>query len=168
MIVLRAPMSTDVRAMAEAWYRAERRSLDEGYPGGYPREWFWMDSVEQAEEQWTRGFLDAQPSVHTWVAERSGIAVGFAQAGPSEVDDSLGALRSLYVEPDAWGAGVGSTLHDAAVAALAESFARAELWVIEGNNRTRAFYGSRGWKDAGEFMHAPNGLPLARYHRLLP
>jgi RimJ/RimL family protein N-acetyltransferase len=167
VITLRTPMQSDARPMATAWYSAELRSLQEGYPAGFPKEWFWMESVEQVEREWARNFLSPQPFIETWVAELNGAPVGFAQAGPSDIDSTVGVLRSLYVDTTAWDSGVGSNLHGAALAALSASFRRAELFVIEGNTRTRKFYERRGWQSASEVTQAEGGLPLVKYVRSL-
>lgn len=167
-ISIRAAREGDARALAKAWYHGEARSLEEGYPDGYPREWFWMESIERLDDAWVRSLVSPQPFVQIFVAEQSGNCAGFAQASSSEAAEDLGALKSLYVHPDAWGYGCGSALHDAVVDALGRSFDRAELWVIEGNRRARGFYERRGWTHDGGFMRTPNGLPLVRYLRAVP
>jgi GNAT superfamily N-acetyltransferase len=149
--------------MAEAWFAGEERSLADSYPGGHPPEWLWMQSVEALQAHL------AEPlglRVRAWVGERDGRVLGFGLAGPAEGQDdatTVGALKSLYVRPDAWGCGVGSGLHAEMIAYLRRGFARADLWVIEGNARARAFYEHRGWQSAGEFRRAEAGLPLVRY-----
>ena len=163
-VAVRTACSSDTATLAGAWFTAELASLQESYPDGYPPEWFWMTDVEQVEQRWMAGVLN-DPIGRAWVAEVDGVPAGFAQTGPSEARPQLGVLRSLYVAPRAWGAGVGSALHAPALQALAAAFTHAEVWVIEGNRRARAFYERRGWSDAMESMRAPNGLPLVRYVR---
>ncbi len=74
------------------------------------------------------------------VAEEDGELVGFAVV-------SEGWLDRLYVAPGRWGAGVGSCLHDAAVARRrAAGDHRLRLWTLEANDRARAFYERHGWR----------------------
>jgi GNAT superfamily N-acetyltransferase len=68
---------------------------------------------------------------------------------------SPGQLNALYVLPDEWGSGVGSRLHDAAVAKLGELGPEARLWVLEANTRARAFYERRGWRLDGRERVVP-------------
>jgi GNAT superfamily N-acetyltransferase len=86
-----------------------------------------------------------------FVAEVEGRIVGYT----SIRDD--GSLRTLYVDPVAQGAGVGTRLLTEAEAAGAR-----ELEVFETNGHGRRFYEARGWREAG-----PSGAwldrPLLRY-----
>jgi RimJ/RimL family protein N-acetyltransferase len=78
--------------------------------------------------------------------------VGFVHTCRSrddDADDRIGELTSIYLRPDLWGRGVGSRLHEAAVAALAADFQEATLWVLDGNTRSRAFYERKGWQPDG-------------------
>jgi GNAT superfamily N-acetyltransferase len=79
-------------------------------------------------------------------------------------EEALASLRgpkltTLYVDPVAQGAGVGTQLLAAAQAAGAR-----ELEVFEANGHGRHFYEARGWRDdgeAGEWLDRP----LRRYVR---
>ena len=56
-------------------------------------------------------------------------------------------LARLYVEPAAWGRGIGAALHDAALTVAAnQERSLLNLWVLEGNARARAMYERRGWR----------------------
>ncbi len=84
----------------------------------------------------------------------------------------VGQVRSLYVDPSVAGRGLGSVLLGAAVAALvADGYASAVLWVVEGNARARAFYERWGWSPDGARMVTPidaHSFPEVRYRRVLP
>jgi ribosomal protein S18 acetylase RimI-like enzyme len=87
-----------------------------------------------------------------WVAEIEGRVVGFASADRAR-------LTSLYVDPVAQGAGVGSEL-----LAEAERAGASDLQVLAGNGHARAFYEARGWSDVGE-GELYRGQPTRRYTR---
>ena len=112
-------------------------------------------TAERMRERW-KGHLDAPAAGRLLlVAECGGEIVGTAASGPlrdGDGDDATtGELYSLYVDPDAWGVGHGAALHEAALAHLAAGgFARAVLWVLEGNARARSFYAAHGWTDEGD------------------
>ncbi len=61
-----------------------------------------------------------------------------------------GEVYAIYVDPRRWRGGLGSELLAAAERALAnEGFGQAILWVLEGNDRGRSFYETRGWSPDG-------------------
>jgi ribosomal protein S18 acetylase RimI-like enzyme len=61
-----------------------------------------------------------------------------------------GVLQTLYVMPDVWSRGIGSTLHDHALDRLRETNVdEARLWTLTENQRARAFYEKRGWSLTG-------------------
>jgi GNAT superfamily N-acetyltransferase len=88
--------------------------------------------------------------VVAWVAELAGRIVGFAS-----IDGAL--LKTLYVDPVAQGAGVGTQL-----LAEAEAAGARELEVFEANGHGRHFYEDRGWRDAGPAGECLD-RPLRRY-----
>jgi ribosomal protein S18 acetylase RimI-like enzyme len=95
------------------------------------------------------------------VAGREGQIVAFCQYGPTEDDDHdpahVGQIQRLYVHPDRQRAGVGGALLNAAIGRLRESRAgTATLWVLETDQRARAFYERLGWRSDGtRVMHPP-------------
>ena len=119
-----------------------------------PDEYLASLSVEQRAEMWSTVLSEASPDrASRFVAERStGTVVGFALVGP-EAEDGLatgGELFVINVDPDSWGTGVGTALHEAARSALKSAgFRRAILWVHPDNGRARQFYKNRGWMDDG-------------------
>lgn len=72
---------------------------------------------------------------------------------PDHVDTGTAYLRSLYVHPDSWGAGIGSELLHDGLAQLPEELSRVRLGVLEGNQIGKRFYGKHGFErvDTGTF-----------------
>jgi len=119
-----------------------------GYRGLLPGEYLDGLSAERRAEQW-RSWLLEPGRTRTRLAEENGACVGFAVSGPSRdpgADDDTGEVYAIYVEEDVAGTGVGTELLGSAIAWLTErGFARATLWVLEGNARARRFYEREGW-----------------------
>lgn len=101
---------------------------------------------ESVRARW-RSFL-AGPEGDALLVETDRGAVGM-------VAFSAGWLNALYVLPDAWEGGVGSRLHEEAVAALRATGPEARLWVLEANDRARRFYEHRGWRLDGRERIVP-------------
>ena len=87
-----------------------------------------------------------------WVAEVEGSVVGFASLDREH-------LTSLYVDPIAQGAGVGTVL-----LAEAQRGGARTLDVLADSGHARMFYAARGWTDSGA-GEPHRGLPTRRYVR---
>jgi len=154
--VIRPVVAGDARTLAELEVRAWR--------------WAYVDivaeqdmiAVEDREARWT-----ASPVTGASVAEVEGRIVGVVQVGPDRAEPSVGLLRGLYVEPAAQGAGIGTTLHEHAVAELrAAGFAEAVAWVFTANGHARGFFERRGWRADGATGTAAEA-PERRYRHTL-
>jgi GNAT superfamily N-acetyltransferase len=131
---------------AEALARLQEASAVAGFsnvfpPGRYPF------PREEVLESWRE--LLARDDVVALVAEDGGELLGFAVLRP-------GSLERLYADPNVWGRGVGSRLHDEALELLRDiGSSRCSLWVLEANERARLFYERRGWRLNGETRVVP-------------
>jgi GNAT superfamily N-acetyltransferase len=131
---------------AEALARLQEASAVAGFsnvfpPGRYPF------PREEVLESWRE--LLARDDVVALVAEDGGELLGFAVLRP-------GSLERLYADPNVWGRGVGSRLHDEALELLRDiGSSRCSLWVLEANERARSFYERRGWRLNGETRVVP-------------
>lgn len=88
----------------------------------------------------------------TIVAVEDGTIRGFATTAPSRDSDvpNHGELCALYVDPDAWGHGIGVALTTAARRRLtALGYQHAMLWLLAGNQRGERFYRADGWMPDG-------------------
>ena len=84
-----------------------------------------------------------------WVAERNGALVGSIFVAPSEGLPGSAQLRMLYVEPEARGQGVGTTLVAQAVSfARDEGFERMRLWTHTVQAAARRLYAAAGFSIA--------------------
>jgi GNAT superfamily N-acetyltransferase len=91
----------------------------------------------------------SNPHGETYVAFEDDEAVGV-------VSVSDGVLQTLYVRPEFWSRGIGSTLHDHALDRLRETDVReARVWTLAGNHRARTFYENRGWTLTGRTRVVP-------------
>jgi GNAT superfamily N-acetyltransferase len=159
------PSPQDADAIATVLYRASAAA----YTGIFPAESLW--TLEQTAASCGRLLADpaasvraavyGSPSARQWLGV-SAVLVPGDRAGEAE-------LRRLYVIPEQWGRGVGSSLHDAALRLAQQAGATtAWLWVLEQNDRARAFYEHRGWRLAtGEGTHVHDGVVEVRYQYLL-
>ena len=77
------------------------------------------------------------------------VAVTDRIRGFVSVSPSAGELGALYVDPQAWGTGLGRSLIIEAERRLAERHTVATLWVLTGNVRARRFYEAGGWRPDG-------------------
>lgn len=148
-VVLRLPAAGDVQGLARVHVEGWRAA----YRGLLPDSLLDRLSVERRTEQWG-GFLAETDEGDVVVADADGDVVGFAWVGPARDDDadaSTGELLAIYLLAEHWDAGIGKALHDAGVERLrARGFARATLWVLDGNERAQAFYERQGWRPDGE------------------
>jgi GNAT superfamily N-acetyltransferase len=154
--VIRPARREDARTLAELEVRAWR--------------WAYVDIVDERDmptvDQRAAGWQD-RPLDGAFVWDQDGLIAGVVGVGPSPDEDRVGELRGLYVDPAAQGAGVGSALHEHAIADLRRAgFAAATLWVFTANEHGRAFYAARGWAPDGA-QTAWQGIPKLRYRRSL-
>ena len=154
--MIRPAACEDARAIAElevrAWRWAYADLVDETD----------MPTVGEREERWR-----TQPLQGASVWDQDGRVVGVVQVAPRDDDPVVGALRGLYVDPPAQGAGIGAALHDHAVAQLtAAGQATATVWVFTADGHAREFFAARGWApDGGRGGRA--GVSELRYRRTL-
>ena len=165
--MIRPATPQDAQAIAEVNVRAWHRA----YVDVVPSQALAERTVESVAARFGGLLVDGDG---TWaVAEVDGRVAGFCCVGAARPEDSAvaGALRSLYVEPLAQGAGLGSTLHDQALSRLRSlGFGEALLWAFRDNGHGRLFYEDRGWTyDEGSEALAPAEwiAPSVRYRRAL-
>ena len=99
---------------------------------------------------WGRYMADPPGRTALLVAEAGGQVVGMAHTGPTRdedlVADSVGGLFAIYVDPAHWDGGHGRNLMVAALNDMRmHGFETAALWVLDTNERGRAFYEKGGW-----------------------
>ena len=146
MAQIRTADAADAAAIASvhvaSWQLAYRELLPADYLGSL--------SVDARASRWVEIL---RTGTGVLLAQAGEQVVGFVSYGRSRDDDAadaVGEIYALYVQPAAWGTGVGRDLHDAAVAALsALGLVRATLWVLERNARARTFYARQGWRPDG-------------------
>jgi GNAT superfamily N-acetyltransferase len=94
------------------------------------------------------------------VAELDGRVAGFSVVLPPEGAGGDAELDGLFVEPDAWGHGVGRALVDAA-AQRARTMGAGGLHVIA-NPRAEGFYATCGFQPAGDAQTQFGPAPTMR------
>jgi putative acetyltransferase len=143
--VIRRATPGDIPAIVAILIRAFRRDyadiLDPQFLAG-------LDRDELAAE-WREAFERGDRIV--LVAEVEARVVGYASIRAD------GDLRTLYVDPAAQGAGIGTRL-----LAEAERAGARTLDVFEANGHARGFYEARGWRDDGPWEDVLD-RPTRRY-----
>lgn len=127
--------------VGDEWAVAEVhvRSWQVGYRGLIADDY--LDALRPADRAGTYTFDVDDPLTVVAVTDR---IRGFATLSPGE-----GLLRSFYVDPEAWGRGLGRALIVEAERRLARHHAEATLWVLDGNVRAQRFYEAAGWRRDG-------------------
>jgi ribosomal protein S18 acetylase RimI-like enzyme len=135
-------------ADAEAVERVRVRGWQRGYAGMLPDEILNSLDVTAGADRRRRALEAAENPFTSLVAEHDGEIVGFVTFGPyrvkqsDQVDPAFGEILAIYVDPDHWGRGAGTTLLHAALDELPQSEVR--LWVLEKNVAAQAFYRKHG------------------------
>lgn len=107
----------------------------------------------------------------SWVkmAIKDGKIVGFISGEPTVIDDKpvegFEHIKSVAVDPDYWGQGIGGKLLDQALESLKQNDRTgAELWTHETNERAQKLYESRGFKKTGDKKPSERtGEPIIHY-----
>lgn len=106
------------------------------------------------------------------VAEVEGSVVGYAYVRWGEdtkafVDDGEAGLKELYVDPDHWEEGVGTSLLERCLEGLPDDIERVRLETLVGNQMGRRFYEARGFERTGRTTAETGGeeLPAVVYTR---
>ncbi len=150
---------------ADAWDIAgvHVESWQVGYRGLLPEDVLAGLSVT-VRQQWWHGTLSATGPRSTLLAVEEDVLLGFAAVGPSrDAERPIGELYAMYLRPAAWGRGVGTALHGAAMIRLRSlGFDRASLWMLAGNERALHFYRREGWSSDGrsKLVTGPGGVEL--------
>ena len=99
---------------------------------------------------WERRFAQIGSQGRLWIQCVDAEIIGFALCDlPDDRDaaPSVCELKSFYVTPDFWGAGLGATLLAYAVVDFKNrGFGAMILWTICDNKRARAFYARAGFR----------------------
>jgi GNAT superfamily N-acetyltransferase len=169
-VIVRAAVDSDEDGIA----RVHVESWRSAYKGYVPDDVLAGLSVDERSELWRRVIAETGPGRGVLVLEDDGKVVGFCHYCPDR-DDGTGAgtgeITSIYLLADRWRRGGGAQLMDAAVSAMTEGgYATAVLWVLDANDRARAFYGARGWLHDGAVKIDDRGdfqLHEVRYRRPL-
>ena len=144
------------------------------YEGLMPAPFLAGLTTETRERFWRDEIRTLPPDRRPWVAERDNEIVGFEHSGPARDDDApptAGELYLIYVVEECWSRGLGRELLAHGERDLKQrGYAIALLWVLEGNDRARAFYERGGWKaDGAAKPHDFGGTELVevRYRKEL-
>jgi ribosomal protein S18 acetylase RimI-like enzyme len=151
--------------------------------------------VEVQLESWREGFVPILPDefqvpdpdsfrprlaealrgqgVHSTLAFAGEDLVGWVTYGvnrDADAEPGEGELRSIFVHPDAWRSGVGTTLMEHALLELArEGYRAATLWSFADNDRANGFYERHGFERDGaeQRREFSAGALEVRYRRVL-
>ena len=134
------------RVYEESWREAYRGLLPQEYLDSIPLV-KWVPYLEQAGRE-SLLLLEGEKIVGTasCCASRTPELAGW------------GEIVSLYLLPEYWGKGYGKLLFSAAVEQLETmGYRNTFLWVLEGNQRARAFYERMGFHPDGAYTDAEIG-----------
>ena len=151
-IVIRIALPKDSSGIAfvhvATWQQTYRGILPNAY----------LDKLRpaQRESMWAQILTENKNSVH--VACEGDEVIGFASAGTSRDDPSVGEIYAIYVHPERWNSGVGWRLFRTSCSEMrARNFERMMLWVATENSRARAFYEREGMVSDGNIKNQSIG-----------
>ena len=147
-VTIRPARETDARKIAEV-HDASSQAI---YRGLLPDEVLAHFSIPRREALWKR--ILSENKTTTFVLERDGVVIGFADAGPTRDADKdpsvTSEITTIYLDPAFWGKGLGKALCRRALDDLrADGFEEVTLWVLDTNRRARAFYEKMGFERDG-------------------
>lgn len=164
-MIVRAATAAD----ADAIGRVQVETWRAAYRGLMPDEAIARFDVAARQRLWRDALArERRPGSATFVAELDGEVVGFADVGACRDEEDAGELYAIYLLPSCWDRGIGRALLERAEESLRSSgFARAILWVMEGNERGERFYRAGGWEQDDRKLDTFQGAEVAelRYRK---
>ncbi|OAQ51621.1 hypothetical protein HTG_16315 [Natrinema mahii] len=145
------------RAEIRGLIRAHGLSWREAYTGLLPEHVLQAQTVDPTSEevdQWFERLRDNREGILIAVDDDDTVR-GFADFrwGSSVtkpfVKTNDAELKSIYVEPDYWGQGVGTALLERGLGTLPDQTERLRLEVLSGNDVGKRFYEARGFEKTG-------------------
>ncbi|MFF7286322.1 GNAT family N-acetyltransferase [Streptomyces griseorubiginosus] len=129
-----------------------------------------LASARQISAYWERAVAEGRAQVAVTPEDR---IVGFLMDGPPKFDDidaaSVRELQQIGVEPNGWGHGLGSLLHEVFVRRLhVGGLTDGVLECWEANERAQAFYARHGWRPDGSRRPGPLGRDYIRLRMTAP
>jgi GNAT superfamily N-acetyltransferase len=156
-IAIRTGVRGDVFQIAAVHHRASEVGYSHIFDHPLP--------VATLASTWQRRL--ATPGIDVLVAERVGFGVVGVIAIRRTDDPRVAECFGLYVAPDVWSLGVGTTLVWAAVEFAPPETERIGAWVLEDNERGRRFWHGRGFELVPErVLVNPGGAREVRYERV--
>ena len=165
-VLIRDATPSDARAIAEVHVASWRWA----YRDDLPAELLDGLSVDDRERTWFERLARADPAGGLLIAEDEERVIGFCGFGKCRDDGvapTTGEIHAIYLLPEVAGRGIGRALFAAASDRLRMlGYARATLWVMASNDRSRRFYERAGWSWDGttsEHRFDCANLPIVRY-----
>jgi ribosomal protein S18 acetylase RimI-like enzyme len=133
----------------------------EAYSDLLPKEIIQEQTVEPSKEeieQWHDWLLDNRDGILVAVNDE-GTVRGFADFrwGDTEtkefVNDNEAGLKAIYVHPDYWGEGIGTTLLEQGIEDLPDDVDAIRLEMLSGNEVGHQFYRARGFERTDTTTH---------------
>lgn len=144
----------------------------EAYRGIVPDSHFERFTVEARTERFRQSL--AEGSEETYVAEAGGEIAGLLTLGgcrDADLDEgTMGEIWGIYLAPEHWRQGIGTTLCREGEGLLAaRGYSAAVLWVLEANEQARRFYEALGFQADGakKEVHLVAPLTAVRYRKEL-
>ncbi|MBU6207461.1 MAG: GNAT family N-acetyltransferase, partial [Alphaproteobacteria bacterium] len=153
---LRPAETCDIDALASLKLRTFRATFIEGFKIPYPA----ADLAVFEHDSYAPVSVAAELANHakqTWVVERDGVLLAYAQCGPCklphvDVDSRSGELYQIYVDADAQGLGLGRKLLDQSLGWLRATYPGPQwLGVWSGNLKAQVMYQANGFEKVGEY-----------------
>ncbi len=164
-MIIRAATPDDVPAIARVHFDSWRAAYREIIPA----EILQSRSLEQRVQQWRSLIAAAGGTSWTHVALDGSEVIGFVSSRASPDTDGPGEVAAIYVAPQRWRGGAGTSLLNTALATLrAAGFEEATLWVLQDNGPARSFYERDGWRlDGKTQLLGDTTIVEVRYRRRL-
>jgi GNAT superfamily N-acetyltransferase len=166
-IAIREATSADTEAVVDVIAAGWRV----GYRGIVPDERLEDLPVERWRSEIGAGLASPEGDSFSQVAELDGEFAGYCYVAAPGRDEDIGPeipeLVAIYVEPSAWGSGIGTALiGQAEREAGRRGFVEMYLWTFAANERALGFYRARGWgRDGAERVHPRAGVKAVRLRK---
>jgi GNAT superfamily N-acetyltransferase len=163
-LAMRIRSATAVDALAIATVHV--RSWQTAYPGLIPQDYLDGLRPEDRVGGWRKVLASTDPPGSgvlvlvdgledgSEIGSEAEVIRGFCHTCPVRDEDldptTTGEVTTIYLAPEAWGAGNGLALLQASLARMVDAgFETASLWTLDTNARARRFYEKGGWKTDG-------------------